>query len=114
MVSLFCTFVQSVSDNIPFHDQTSHSTEKIFSLGWYNRECSALVLHNCNRLVVHDPFRAPFLLILDLALEIHPALLLLLDQGLMFLSAFDKLGSYPSLAHSFDMSAHCGPLIYRK
>ena len=85
----------------------------IFSLGWYNHKSSARVLRNCNRLAVCGPFWAPFLLILDLALEIHPTLLLRLDRSLAFLSAFDKLGSYPSLAHNSNMSAHCGPLIYR-
>jgi len=31
----------------------------------------------------------------------------------MMLSTFDKFRSYPSLAHSSDMSSHHGPLIYK-
>ena len=30
-------------------------------LGLYNHGHSALVLHNCNKLVVYDPFLVPFL-----------------------------------------------------
>lgn len=70
-------------------------------------------MHNCNRLTVLSPFLAPFLLVLDLALEIQRAPSPWLDQGLAFLSAFYRWGSAPSPTHSCDKYAHHGPLIYR-
>lgn len=86
---------------------------KIFSLGWYNHECSALVPRNCNGLTVHGPFIAPFLLVLDIGPETQRTPSLQLDRGLTFLSAFYMAGSAPSLTRSCDKYAHCGPPIYR-
>jgi len=85
----------------------------ILSSSWYNHRHSAPVLRNCNKSTVHDPFLAPFLLILDLFLEIHRAPFLPLGRGLTFLSAFDRLGSDPSLTHSSDKYALHGPSNYR-
>jgi len=46
-------------------------------------------------------------------LGIHHMPSLQLDWNLAFQSAFDRLGSYPSLAHSLDTFAYRDPLIYR-
>ena len=83
---------------------------KIFFLGWYNHRHSALVLHNCNKLTIHGPLLAPFLLVLDLTLEIPRAPSLPLGRGLVFLSASNRLGSDPSFIRSCEKYARRGLL----
>ena len=100
-------------DNIPLNDQTDSNTNNIFYSDSYSHARSAQVLRHCNKLVVRGPSWASLPRDLDLALRSHPALLLQLDCGLAFQSAFDKQGSYPSLVHSFDTFTHHDPLIYR-
>lgn len=82
-------------------------------MGWYNRGNSALVLHNYNKLTILSRFLVPFLLVLDLILEIRYAPSPQLGRGLAFLSTFYRLGSDPSLTHSYDKCSRHGLPTYR-
>lgn len=85
----------------------------ISSLGWYNHRHSALVLHNCNILTVCGPFLVPFLLVLDLALEIQCVASPQLGRGLTFLSASYRPRSNPSFTCRCDKCARRGLPTYR-
>lgn len=105
--------VWSTEGNPPVHDQNTRNMSKTFLLGYYNCVRSALVHHNCSKLIVLNPFLAQFLLILILTLELHLAPFLQLGRGLVFKFVSYMLESYPSLIHSCDKYVHIVPLNYR-
>lgn len=86
---------------------------KIFSLGWYNHERSALVLRNHNKLIVCGPFLVPSLLIPNLGPKIQCTPSTRPGQGLVFLSAFYRLESTPSSTCSCDKYACRVPPTYK-
>ena len=95
------------------HDQTEYSTNMMSLSVLYNHGHSALALHNCNKLVVRDPFLVPFRLDLDRVLEIQRAPSLYLGQVLTFQSVPCRQESDPSLVCSFSRCVHHGLPTYK-
>ena len=78
-----------------------------------NLTCSVLVLHSCNRLAAHDPFRVPFCLVLNCTLRTHHTQLPRLDPGFVHPSTFYRQMTDPSAFDSYGNPFLCGPLIYK-
>lgn len=95
------------------HDQTDYNTNMMSSSDLYNHGHKFLALHNCNKLVVHNPFLVPFLLDLIRAPKIQHMPFLHLGQGLAFRSVPCRQESDPSLVRSFCRCVHHGLPTYR-